>query len=492
MNNPSRMSRLLSTLPRKISAAAIVALAVFLPVASFAADTVAIEGAMGVSNVTAGDTQYKETVNAKYDQVVKYQVYYHNREDPNSNKIAQNLSVKINLPTTPGKIQKATTTIKADNSNTVTDSAVVNLDRADAYLQFIPGSATWKHNTGTNEAPKYVESKVSDAVVSSTNGVTLENAKPCYNFSATVTVLARVKTPGIQVQKQVRVDKEGTTYATTNTANAGDTLLYRIVYTNTGNANQSNVVLRDELPKGLTLVPGSAKLYNINNTNGTTVDINAVTKDGVDIGTYAGSSNAYIVFKAKVPAVSALACGENVYKNLGFASAKNLSEYYDATTTTVTKACQPTNPKTAVYSCDVLELTKKENRNVAIADFKTTATNSASFKNAVVNWGDGSTPLTTNELVGKTHTYDKDGTYSVVVTARFTVSGSEKTSTSEACTKAVVFTSSPVAPTTPEVKGENAALPDSGPEHVIGLFGIAVVFGTLGHRIILRRRTSSL
>jgi hypothetical protein len=99
--------------------------------------------------------------------------------------------------------------------------------------------------------------------------------------------------------------------------------------------------------------------------------------------------------------------------------------------------------------------------------------------------------LTTNELIGKTHSYDKDGTYSVVVTAHFAVSGSEKTSTTEACTKEVVFTTAPATPTTPEVKGDNTALPDSGPEHVIGLFGIAAVLGTFGHRLVLRRRASS-
>src|SRR5665647_827357 len=117
---------LLNTLSKRLSVAAIIALAIIIPVASFAADTVAIEGNIVVANVTAGDTQYKKTVIANNDQLVKYQVYYHNREASSSNKTAQNLNVKINLPTAAGKTQLATATIKAANSNVVTDNTTVN------------------------------------------------------------------------------------------------------------------------------------------------------------------------------------------------------------------------------------------------------------------------------------------------------------------------------------------------------------------------------
>ncbi len=163
------------------------------------AATVSIEGTMGVANKTAGDTKYVKSVNAKYNDVVKVEVYYHNRELPDSGKIAQNVRVKVNIPSTAGKTQTQTATIKGDNTNTVTAQTTVNLDRADAYLQYLPGSAVWRHNTGTNDKPNWVDTVVSDNIVTSGTGVVLEDEKPCYNYSATVTVLARVMVPGVNV-----------------------------------------------------------------------------------------------------------------------------------------------------------------------------------------------------------------------------------------------------------------------------------------------------
>jgi len=484
-----------NTFPKRLSAAAIIALAIVIPVASFAAETVTIEGTMGVANVTAGNTQYKKTVNASNDQVVKYQVYYHNREASISNKIAQNLNVKINLPTTAGKTQQATATIKADNSNAVTDSTTVNLDRADAYLQYIPGSVVWRHNISTNNAPKYVETKLSDAVVTSSQGATLENAKPCCNSTATVTVLARVRLPVVQVLKQVRVDAAGTTYSTANTANPGDTLQYRIVYTNIGDTTHRNVVIRDELPKNVALVPKSTYIFNQTYPNGTPVGTDGITAGGIDIGSYGPGANAYVAFKTKLPVATKLACGENVIKNIGFVVPKGMNNYYGSATTTVTKTCAAATSKAPVYSCDSFDFTQGENRTISISKFDKTATNGATFKNAVITWDDNTASLTTDAPVGKTHKFAKDGTYTVAVTAHFIVNGKDVTAPSEKCSKAVTFTAAPAAPTppattTPQPQGE--AIPNTGPGSVIGLFGAATLLGVFAHRMFLARRLKNL
>lgn len=481
---------LLNTLSKRLSVAAIIALAIIIPAASFAADTVAIEGNIVVANVTAGDTQYKKTVIASNDQLVKYQVYYHNREASSSNKTAQNLNVKINLPTTAGKTQLATATIKAANSNTVTDSTTVNLDRADAYLQYVPGSVVWKHNIGTNGAANYVETKLSDAVVTSSQGATLENARPCCNSIATVTALARVRVPTVKVQEQVRVDTTGTTYSTANTANPGDTLLYRIVYTNSGNTPQSNVAIRNELPKGLTLVPKSTYIFNQTYPKGVLAKTDSIAAGGIEIGAYGPSANAYVVFKAKLPAATAMACGENVFKSIGFVKPKGMNDYYGSATTTITKTCAPVTPKSPVYSCDLFDFTQGENRTITISKFNKTATNGATFKNVVITWDDATSPLTTDAPVGKTHKFAKDGIYAVSATAHFTVNGKDVTAPFEKCTKTITFAAAttPPATATPQTPGE--AIPNTGAGSVIGLFGVATVLGVLAHRVFLARRLS--
>lgn len=313
-------SKLFSTLPKRLATATAIALAVLIPATTMAAD-VSIEGTMGVANKTAGDTTYSKSINAKYNDVVKVEVYYHNRELPDSGKIAQNLRVKINIPSTPGTAQTQTATISGDNTNTVTATTSVTLDRADAYLQYLPGSAVWRHNTGTNDAPNWVDTVISDGVVTSGTGVVLENEKPCYNFSATVTVLARVMVPGVSVDKYVRA-KGSTEWVRSMAGQPGQTVQYQIAYKNTGNTTQSDVAFRDQLPAGVTYVPGSAKLKNTNFPNGTAISDSIVASNGVIVGTYLPGGAGYVMFEAVLPTVDKLACGSNLLRNLAFVQPK--------------------------------------------------------------------------------------------------------------------------------------------------------------------------
>ena len=180
----------------KMRNSALVAALTLVPVASAqAANTVAIEGRVAVANVTAGDTTYNKSVSATTDQVVKVQVWYHNREDANSGKVANNLKVKLDMPTAAGKSQVVKGTISSDNSNVVADQATVTLDNAASTLEFIPGSAQWRHNKGTNDVPNWVTEDLGERGNQLVNGgLVLENAQPCFNFEANVTVMARVKT----------------------------------------------------------------------------------------------------------------------------------------------------------------------------------------------------------------------------------------------------------------------------------------------------------
>jgi uncharacterized repeat protein (TIGR01451 family) len=345
MDMKKSVFRAIAKLPKRVAAAALIALAVAFPAASFAATTVTIEGSLGVANVTAGDTNYAQSVNATYDQVVKLQVYYHNRENPDSGLIANNLRVKIAMPTAAGKTQTATATISADNSNTVTDSATVNLDRADATLDYIPGSAVWRHNIGTNDNVQMVDTKISDAVVTSSQGLVLENEKPCYNFAATVTVLARVHIPGVFITKQVEKLGESNKWATQNTANPGDTLKYLITYKNTGNTVENQVVIRDNLPPKMTLVPGTTYLADASHPQGVKVS-DTVTQGGINAGNFGAGAAAYVTFEVKVPDASQLACGETKFTNVGVVRPQGMDEFYNTAITTVTKQCQNTPPTT--------------------------------------------------------------------------------------------------------------------------------------------------
>lgn len=472
-----KLSRLVNNIPKRLFAGFLLALAVMLPVATSAANMVKIEGSMGVANVTAGDTTYAHSVNATYNQVVKLQVYYHNTELPDSGKNAENLHVKINIPTTAGKVQKQTATISADNSNTVTDATTVNLDRSDAYLRYIPGSAVWRHNTGTNDNVKEVNTTISDNVVTSGTGVVLENEKPCYNFSATVTVLARVMVPGVSINKQVRV-KGTTAWATSTAAKASDTVQYMITYKNTGNSEENNVVIGDKLPAGVTYVPGSTKLANDSAPTGKSV-ADGVTTSGITIGSYAPGVNAFVLFDAKVPAADKLACGNNLFRNIASAQPAGMNYYYNTADVNVNKVCTPP-PTTPVYSCDAFHVTLGDNQTVKVDTFNKTAKNGAVFNNVVIDWGDQSQALTTNNAVGQSHQYSGAGPFTITATAHFTANG-KAVSDSGTCNQTVSF-STITPPTTPPV------LPNTGAGNVIGIVLGAIAAGTIAGRLFLSRK----
>jgi uncharacterized repeat protein (TIGR01451 family) len=502
-SNPTR--RLL----RRTLAGSLVILAVTLITttlvtsATSAADDVKLGSTIGIANVTAGDKDYAQAVNAKYNEVVKLQVYYNNAEDAASNKTAQKVRVKVDVPTGAGKAQSVKATVKGDNTNAIDEQVAVNLEDDSASLQYIPGSAVWKHNTGTNDATKFTEEKVSDEVVSGANGLVLEDQKPGDNYASTVTVLARVMVPGVKVTKQVEQASDSNKWADNNTAKPGDTLKYLIGYQNTGNTTQNKVIARDTLPEHMTIVPGTTTLTNTTNPSGVTVPSDDIASGGINIGSYAAGANAYISFQAKVDGADKLACGTNDLRATGGVQPENMNEYFGSAVTTVTRDCAakptpsptpiptptPTPPQAVpTYSCDLLTVTKGDNRKVT-AEVDYTAKDGATFKSVTYNFGDGSQALTTDKTTVD-YTYEKDGDYNLTASLLLSVNGKDQTSTSAACAKSVSF-AAPSTPTTPSTPAPtpNAkdGLPGTGPGDVVGIFAAATVIGTLAHRFLIRR-----
>ncbi|MGH7240941.1 MAG: hypothetical protein ACREGB_01450, partial [Candidatus Saccharimonadales bacterium] len=215
-----------NSLPKKLAAAAVIAAALVFPVStSLAATTLAFSADTTVSNATvnAGTMNWGSSASANYNEVVAVQVVYDNNEAADSGNTVNNLNVKINIPSTAGATQTVTTATSGDNIKTVNGSAQVNLGRSDAYLQYIPGTATWKHATTAN-GPMTTTQKVSDDVVLGANGLNLGTENPCQ--AGSVVVEARVMIPGTKVVKEVEKASDSNNWSQTNTANPGDTLKY--------------------------------------------------------------------------------------------------------------------------------------------------------------------------------------------------------------------------------------------------------------------------
>lgn len=473
----------------------VLGLAAVMPMATTAQTSVGLQGSLRAANVTAGDTEYKEAISASPDQIIKMQLYYRNTAEAGSDDVANNVRVKIALPTQTSAKQTITATVKGSNTHELKDQVAVSVDREEARLQYIPGTAVWKHNTGTAEQPKIEETKISDEVIVGAQGVELEDQKPGEQFGSSVTVQLRVMAPGVNTTIESQVKGETNKWSANNSAKPGNTMRYIVAYQNTSNIQQRQVVVRGVLPAKMQLVPGSTMLYNTTNPDGVKVASDNIAAGGVVIGNYGPGANAYVTFEAAITAADQLSCGNNEFRVVSFVRPEGMSEYFNSTMTTAKRECAaqkpapspaPTQPQ-ATYSCDSLTVTKGEGRKIS-AKVAYTATNGATLKLVSYDFGDGTQPFTTDKTTVE-HTYAKDGTYNVTATLTIATNGKDQTATSAACAKAVSFVAAPANPTpTPPAAAAGSGLPDSGPGSMAALFVGASSVGFIVHRLFFGRR----
>jgi uncharacterized repeat protein (TIGR01451 family) len=408
---------------------------------------------------------------------VLMRVYVHNGADESLNAsgagVARNTRVRVQLPTSAAHNQTAHAFVSADNAQPqiIEDTLTVN-GQYPVSLNYVPGSATIKTN--------FIDQAISDNVV--TSGVLIGddnvngNMKGCFEFVALVTFKVKVTAPSYTVDKKVRLN--GTSTFTDNvTAKPGDKVDFVIAFKNVGTTNLMNVVVGDRLPTGMTYVANSTE-WNSGHTGNVwkPSPSNNVTVGGVNIGAYAPGGAAFVRFTATVPSADKLDCGLNKLVNHGYVKPEGQGTIEDTATVEVNKVCEDV----PAFACELLKIEKTTGRTVRVADFKTTQSNGATFKNVVINWGDNTTPLTTNNAVGQTHTYAADGTYRIVATATFSVPDQgDKTATSKACEASVTFGSVPPTPTT---------LPNTGAGDVIGIFASVTAAGAVAHRYFYGRR----
>ncbi len=165
---------------------------------------------------------------------------------------------------------------------------------------------------------------------------------------------------------------------------------------------------------------------------------------------------------------------------------------------------RPTPPPQVTATCNLFTVLANTDRTVTVNQFTYTGVN-ASFKNAVINWGDSNTDTLTNanSVIGQTHQYANNGTYMVSILVDFAVPGQNDVTsggTGTSCAEQVTFnggtppvitppTSTTTTSSTPPPAAPTA-LVNTGPGSVAGLFAGTAAIGTLGYRRMLSRRLS--
>lgn len=412
------MLNVLKYVPKHVALAVTLATAFLTSFTAFASPEVTIESNVAVANYSRGDTTWKaDSVDASYDEVVRFKVYYHNTELPDSGKIAENVSIKVDMPTSQGSTQTVTTTVKGDNTNTVVDTASVNINRSDAYLELVPGSVEWRYNNGTRSNITYTTEQLPDSVVTGNGFTVIEDQKPCFEYEAWITFAARVRVPSLEIEKQV-ADQDEQEWAESVTSTPGSEVKFLLTIRNNGNARVNDVTVKDVLPEGLEYVPGTTTLFNSNHPNGVKLSDNIVTSGGVGLGDLPNDTTVYLGFRATVVEAEELDCGLNHLVNTARAFGSNYNGDEDTAKVKVTRECveEPT------YDCEVLATIFDSKTRKVNAEVTTSSTGDVTLESVSIDFGDG-TVATNNPAE---HTYAADGDYDIVATVKFDVSGEIK------------------------------------------------------------------
>lgn len=299
---------------------------------------------------------WSDQVNVADGKEYLVRVLVHNNAADNLNLYAKNTRISASVPTTTGTSVTVAANVIADNADPkkVWDEAVLKSDKK-FNIAYVAGSA----NYYTNAVPKGM--KLADSIVTSAGAPVgydkLDgNVRGCFQYSGIATFKVKVqgeKVADFNVTKKVRL--HGTTeWKKSITAKAGEKVDYQIGYDNTGDVWQKDVVAKDKLPKNVTYDKGSTTLKNANNPTGNGMKYSdGVTQAGINIGNYAGKSNAYVRFTATLPKNDKLEiCGTNKLINAALIDTEYGSKQDTAEVVVEKENCGPRECKPGIPEGD--------------------------------------------------------------------------------------------------------------------------------------------
>lgn len=443
---------------------------------------------------------FKDTVDVQAGKEYTIRAYVHNNANPETNPgvgTAKNTRVRFNVLPGVANGNEVTGYISADNSapKIVYDTVKLKNDAQAFSLEYVPGSARIENN-----AHPFPGVALPDSITSAQGAQIgydqMNGSFPgCFEFTAIVTIKVRVKAPELQLSKGVS-NAEAPKKADLKeniVANPGDTITWRIDYVNNGTDVARDITVRDSIPKGLTLVPGSITWFDVNHPNGETMQNTALGSGGVNVGNYAPKGNGAIRFRTTIDKdVREKKLCE--IKNVAYAHAQNIPEISDGATVTI-KDCNQVKP---VYSCDLLDATKIGDKSYRF-NVNATASNGAQIVNYSYDFGDGTAPHVTDQTTVE-HTYANNGNFVAKVTVNVRVDGKIVQATSPACMKPINVNVPPEncpipgkenlpkdSPecVTPVVPGE---LPNTGAGDVAAIFAAVSVAAMAAYRVFMTRR----
>ena len=458
----------------------------------------------------ARDGQWTDPVaGVTQDAEIEAKVFIHNgaapalNDQPGNPGVAKNVTVKVALPSGSKTAQQINASITADNAKPGTVTDTLDLTGADGgafEVEYVAGSGKLHKNGATTALTAAQE----QAMIA--GGVNLGDQKGCFEFIQEITFRVKVKMPQYKITKSVR--REGQTskdwVKSLNDVKRTDTVEWKLEFDNIGKTQLQDVVLQDELPPFVTIVPGTVTMYDSNFPAGYKfADSQAIQNDGkrlnLTIGNVNAGINSIVVFKTKVADDNSIKCGTHELYNKAYATPKNFGSVSDVAYIYIVNAekcgVQGGETPAPTFVCNSLSVNyvNKADRKVTFTA-KATGTNGATVKQFKVDTGktsDASDNIIFTDTTSPEVTYPKDKhEFVATLTVDFNVpdQGVKTTPVSDVCKQVVKFdapitpaTVKPVTTTTPTV------LPNTGVGAVIGIFAGATVAGAVTHRLIARK-----
>lgn len=244
-------------------------------------------------------------------------LYVHNNNRFGTDMVAKDVFANVNVPTDSGKSITVTGTVSASNAtpSKVWDEVVFKSSTNTFHLEYVKGSALIE-NKG-----KVSGTQLSDNLVmgGTTIGFDALNGEipGCFGYATIVTF--RVKAVfeyDFSVEKLVRIKGGDKEWKKQVSAKVGDIVEYKIIYKNTSDSREADVVLFDKLGSNQSYVKGSTKLYNSNHKDGITLSSDGLTTDeGINIGNYAAGAAAVVTFEVKMEDNNLGCGGDNVLRS---------------------------------------------------------------------------------------------------------------------------------------------------------------------------------
>lgn len=277
-------------------------------------------------------------------------IYYHNNAASSTNAsglgMATNTRVASGYPTLvkPGErgmvsgiITWSYVTPQDPNNakeGSVWDEAYVTTQSDDVVLRYKTGTAII-HNSGAANGSVLPTTLFSEAGTPIGFNVLEGNLPGCAEYSGHITYTIVAEKTTTDLDKKVSYDGEN--WTENLTAKPGQIVTYKVTFTNTGNTELANVIFKDTHDEGLSLYPGSTKIFDVNNEDGKQID-DILDISGYSFGNVAPGVLLQIIYQAEITNDTSV-CGKVLNNAI---SLSYNSEDHGADYATVTVNCDPT------------------------------------------------------------------------------------------------------------------------------------------------------